>query len=294
MNYRTITLTSLLLSTPILAFEDYDIDGVEDSKDLCPDTPFDVLVNKDGCPKSGEKSQPNNYFGRLTLKVGTDISQDESYEDDSSLNLYANYRYRNWDISISNSRSTTNSSDSKDNSYSDDDIYLSTGYLFNLPSSKLKLSIGSKIVNDDSDSTSSKQRRQGRFGNQSARRNKSISSRDNDYFSSVNFTYLLNPKQDIFLYYGYTLSGDSKDMDYEDYSSFSMGTGYFLNNSYYTALSYNYTGSIYPNSDAQQSISWFNSYKFTKNIFATASYRYALDDLSYDHTFSLGLGISFQ
>lgn len=292
MKYKTITLTFLLLSSIALAFQDFDIDGVEDSDDLCPNTPFDVLVNKDGCPKSGEKRTSNDYFGRLTLKIGTDISRDETYEDDSSMNLYANYRYRNWDISISNSRTTSNSSYTDNNSYSDDDIYLSTGYLFSLPSSKLKLSMGSKIVNDDSD-TSTSTRQQGRFS-QRIKEETSVSSRDNDYFASLNFNYFLTPKQDIFLYYGHTLSGDSKDMDYEDYSSFSIGTGYALTNSWYTALSYNHTSSIYPNADAEQGLSWFNNYKFTNNIFATASYKYALEDFSYDHTLSLGLGIYFQ
>ncbi|NEW60595.1 hypothetical protein GSY74_04800 [Sulfurovum sp. bin170] len=293
MKYKIITLTFLLLSSTALAFQDYDIDGVEDSADLCPDTPFDVLVNKDGCPQSGEKTQTNDYYGRLTLKIGTDISRDETYEDDSSFNLYANYRYRNWDVAISNSRTTSNSSYTEDNSYSDDDIYLSTGYIFSLPSSKMKLSIGSKIVNDGSDTTTST-RQQGRFSQHITTEEETVASRDNDYFASVNFNYLLSPKQDIFLYYGHTLSGDSKDMDYEDYSSFSIGTGYALTNSWYSALSYNHTSSIYPDADAEQGLSWFNSYKFTKNIFAMASYKYALEDFSYDHTLSLGLGVYFQ
>ena len=47
------------------------------------------------------------------------------------------------------------------------------------------------------------------------------------------------------------------------------------------------------NGEAQQGITWFNSYSFTKNFFATASYTYALDDSSYDNTLSFALGIRF-
>jgi len=109
----------------------------------------------------------------------------------------------------------------------------------------------------------------------------------------MNFNYLLNTKQDLFLYVGHTLSGDSNDVDYEDYSSFSIGTGYSLTESWYSALSYKHTGSIYPDGDAEQGLAWFNSYSFNKNLFATAAYNYALEESSYDHTFSLALGVNF-
>jgi hypothetical protein len=295
MKPKIVTITLLLLSSRLFAFQDYDIDGVEDNLDLCPNTSFDILVDKNGCPQDGEKKQTDEYFGRLTLQIGSDISRDETYDDDNSLNLYANYSYHNWDISISNSRSTTKSSSySEDDSYSDDDIYLSTGYLFKLSKSKIKLSMGSKIVNGSSEITIPQQRNRGGGLNQQIEEDSYIDSRDNDYFTSINVNYLINQEQDIFLYYGYTLSGDSKNIDYENYSSFSIGTGYTLTNSWYTALSYNHTTSIYHDADAEQSLSWFNSYTFGKNIFAMASYKYALADIYYDHTLSLGLGISFE
>ncbi|MCH9741183.1 MAG: hypothetical protein K0U38_10170 [Epsilonproteobacteria bacterium] len=297
MKYTTIMLILLFLSSAVMAYQDNDIDGVEDSADLCPNTPFDELVNKNGCSNREKATASSNYWGRLTFKVGSDIRTDEVYDSENSLNLYANYRYRDWDVSISNAQTTTNNSYIEDNSYSDNDIYVATGYFFALPSSTLKLSIGSKIVDDSQSTTTTraggKGQGQGRLS-QYVTTEQSVASRDNDYFASLNYNYLLNSKQDIFLYYGHTLSGDSKDIDYEDYSAFSIGTGYALNNSWYTALSYNHTGSIYPDVDAEQGLSWFNSYKFSNNVFATVAYSYALDDFSYDHTFSLGLGIYFQ
>ncbi len=294
MNYTSIPLIFLLLSNISIAYEDNDIDGVEDSVDECPNTPFDALVNEKGCADNQiSVIIPNR--GNFIFKIGSDISIDETYDNESSLNLYANYSYKNWDISISNSRSVSSNSYTEDNSYSDNDIYITTGYLFNLSSSQLKLSIGTKIVDDEESTTSTTntQQRRGRRINSVPTEEQSSSSRDNDYFASLNFSYFLNSKQDIFFYLGYTISGDSDEMDYEDYSFFSLGTGYSLYSSWYSSLSYNYTGSIYPDGEAQQGITWFNSYSFTKNFFATASYTYALDDFSYDNTFSLSLGLKF-
>ncbi|MBU1668927.1 thrombospondin type 3 repeat-containing protein [bacterium] len=293
MKYTSITLTLLLFSSISVADQDYDIDGVEDSLDACPNTPFDVLVDAQGCPSSGEISSntANKYLGQFTFKVGTDIRTDETYENTNALNLYANYRYRQWDVSVSNSRTTTNNSYTEDNSDSDNDIYLATGYTFMLPQSAIKLSVGTKLVNDDTQNVTTTTR--GRNFVNVNPITQTIASRDNDYFASLNFNYLLNSKQDMFLYYGYTLSGDSTDTEYEDYSSFSLGTGYALTNAWYSALSYNYTGSIYPTGEAEQGLSWFNSYSFNKNLFATAAYTYALEDFSYDNTFSLALGVRF-
>jgi len=287
-----IVLIFLLLTNYALSYQDLDIDGVDDSVDMCKDTPFDELVDKNGCSKS---QKPTTNYGHLTFKIGTDIFTDENYEDDSSLNLYVNYKYNSWDISVSNSRSTTSSAYNEDNSYSDSDVYISLGHTFNLPKNIIKLSLGTKIAGDI-DSTQIKHipkgKGQGYYSNN--RITQTIDdSRDNDYFASINYNYLFNNKQNIFVYYGYTLSGDSKSTDYEDYSSFSIGSGYMFTQNWYSALSYNYTGSIYKDADATENIDWFNSYNFTKHIFGTIGYSYALEDFSYDNTFSLALGFSF-
>lgn len=306
MNSKIQFSLFLLMSSSLLAFQDSDLDGVEDSLDLCPNTSFELLVNKNGCASSQNKNSKNstsNNIGALTFTVGTTFLSDENYDDDNYLNLYANYRYKNWDVSLSNSRSTNSSSYTEDNSNSDNDFYISTGYTVPLSKSSLKLSIGAKIV-DDSDtvtttnSSNSIEFQKGEGRRQTPLTNSSeittIDSRDNDYFASINYNYQFNSKQNAFAYYGYTLAGDSNSIDYEDYSSFSIGTGYALNESLYTALSYNYTGSIYENSDAEERVTWFNSYRFTKNIFANLSYSYGLDDYSYDHSVAFALGLYLQ
>ncbi len=299
MYYKTLLIYSLLSTSPLLAFQDSDIDGVKDSMDLCPDSSFDLLVDAQGCASNQKpkKRESDKYYGALTLKLGNTFRTDEYYEDENYLDLYANYRYHQWDIAISNSQSTTKSSSTEDNSDSDSDIYLSTGYSFTLPQSKIRLSIGTKIVDDNEyDSSSTKQGRGiGSYSQEVISDDENpIENRDNDYFVGLNYSYFLNNKQDLFAYYGYTQSGDSSNYDYENYSSFSLGTGYAFSPKLYTAISYNYTGSIYQNADAEERITAYGSYGFSKNIFATASYSYGLDEYSYDHAFALALGFYFQ
>jgi|GEM_PF-1356100 len=317
MKKRYIGVILIIASNSIFAYQDSDIDGVDDSIDLCLNTPFDELVDINGCSKSQKPQKNRKYYGHLTLKVGVDFYKDSDYEDDESINLYANYRYKNWDISVSNSHSiSTDNSYNENDSYSNSDIYLSIGNSFNIKKSRVKLSIGTKIVGDINDnrvekrSYSNSRGRFRKYGIEQNRQNSNQTStniqglprdinnsiyekRDNDYFISINYTYPISIKHDIFLYYGYTLSGDSKSVDYENYSSFSIGTGYMVTKDWYSAVSYNYTGSIYKGEEPTETLNWFNSYNFTKYIFASAGYSYALDDISYQNRYSLALGVNF-
>ena len=234
MRYIKVGVTLLLFSIGAEAFQDNDIDGISDALDLCPNTPFEALVNSNGCSLQQKSSltqkKEERYWGALTLKVSDTMLSDESYDSENYLNLHANYRYRKWDVSLSNSRATTSRSYTEENSNSDDNIYLSTGYTFTIPKSSIKLSVGTKIVNSDASNSDSipRERGYGRGQNQtntSVIDDSSLDERDDDYFASLNYNYNLTDKQNIFLYYGYTLSGDSQKTDYEDYSSISLGTG---------------------------------------------------------------------
>jgi len=291
MKQFNIVLFFLLLCDIALSYQDLDIDGVDDSVDRCLETPFDELVDEYGCSKS-EKSSTN--YGNLRLKIGTDIFVDSRYENDSSWNLYADYQYNSWDISISNSRSITHSS--YGNSYSDEDIYISIGDSFELDKDTIRLSIGTKIAGDIDSNRKYKNRknmdREHAEENQNSNRNLSR-DRDNDYFGSFDYNHIINEKQNILLYYGYTLSGDSQCINYQNFSSFSIGMGYLFTPKWYSTVSYDYIGSIYRDSDASSSIEWFNSYEFTKRISASIGYSYALDDISYNNTLSLNLGFIF-
>jgi len=264
VKFFQIVLSVLLLSSVLVAYEDQDIDGVDDSKDLCPNTPFDVIVDERGC------SYDKKFLGKIALQIGSDISFNTLSDPINNLNLFANYTYDHWNFSLSNTNySTTNLNkvDSSENS-----LYLTVGYLFQNASFNTRVSVGTKFDLTDTDT----------------------GDRDNDYYSSINVDYGINKKQNIFLYYNYTLSGDSPTIDYENFHSSSIGTGYALNQKWYSAISYNYSTSYYPNSEDYQAVSWFNSYVISKDFYVTCNYAYALDDSSYQHILSFNIGVHFD
>ncbi len=287
--FQRIAVILLLFFTTIQAYQDYDIDGVDDTIDRCPNTSFDVIVDEFGC----DLNKKEQYYGNFSLQIGTQLLQDESYENNNALNLFANYRYKNWDISLSNLRTTTVGSFTEDNFNSSNDVYLSTGYFFKLLEGDIKLSVGTRFLSDISyEKKSTNRPKKRRRKNKTNPSNHTISL-DNDYFASIHYSYKINQKQNLFLFTGYTITADSDMQTYEDYAAFSLGTGYSIHRAWYSAIAYNYVGSIYKEIDAEESLSWFNSYTFTDNLFATATYRYALDDLSYDHTLLLTVGVMF-
>lgn len=201
-------------------------------------------------------SNKQEYKGELTISAGSDISWDKFLQKSTSNNLAIDYRYKRFDFSLSN----TNYQD-----ISDDSIYISGGYLLTQQNSKIKFTLGSKL-----------------------------SSTADDYYYMIGYNYFLNKNMDLQLHYGYTISGDTKEVDYEDFNSFSTGLGYAFDSRYYSSLSYEYSGSIYKDSEAYRAVSWFHSYEFSKKYFVSINYAKALDNLSYDNTLSLKFGVNFE
>ncbi len=255
----------IFLCSTLSAYVDNDIDGVDDAVDACLNTPFDELVDERGC------SYDKNYRGELTLKLGSDVSFDTISEKTTNINIFANYRYNSWDISLSNASYSTNDSFNSASSAAGD-LYIRTGYLFTEENFNTKLMLGVKVATADA----------------------GIGTGENDYFSSLDFDYFINEEQDLFFYLSYTISGDSRDIDYADYISYTIGSGYMINDRWYSAFSYDYSGTQYPGSEAYLALSWFNSYEFSERFFATFNYTYGLDDISYDHTLSLKFGVHFE
>ena len=245
------------------AFEDSDIDGVSDADDLCPDTSFEYTVDENGCPENSD------YWGKILVSLGADINRDDTTSTD--YNFFMDYGYNKWDISLySSQQSSIDTSNNKSNSTGD--LYLSTGYSFNLDKSSLKLSLGSKFSTGDDE----------------------VSTGEDDYFASLNLSYILNEKTALISQLSYTLSGDSNETNYNNVLGYAFGVGYMLNPNWYSSVLYQRSNSIYPESEDYQALSWFNSYSFTERTFATLNYSRGIDALSYDHTLSLKLGVTFE
>jgi len=87
-------------------FIDSDLDGVEDSDDLCPNSKLFELVDQNGCPTEilANNTQPFNYTLTLNYMHNNDKSEDNIY----SLNLF--FSYKNFDLSLNYLAYTDNSS----------------------------------------------------------------------------------------------------------------------------------------------------------------------------------------
>ena len=243
MSFKLI-LPLFLLTHTIEAYEDNDLDGVDDTVDLCPDTSFEKLVDEYGCPED------ENYLGILTLQIGNDTSFDKSDERVNDYNFFTHWQYRKWNLSLSNSKQTTLDSDNSSTT-STDDIYLNLGYLFDeVENLQTKASFGTS---------------------------------EDEQFASLDFTYFINRKQTLF-----------SQLSYNKSLGYSMGSGYMINANWYSSLSYDYATSIYANTEEYKALSLFNSYSFLDDFFVIFNYTRALDELSYDHTISLKLGVTFD
>ena len=243
------------------SYVDYDLDGVDDAIDQCPNTPFDVLVDRFGCNMEKQKK------GRLTLQAGFNRNIDSSYDNSTLLNLYLGYTYKNWDISLSSANYNTNPGTIVD---LEDDIFLTAGYTFYNDNLQTRIFAGTKFAFLEN------------------------TDRDNDYYVGTNITYMFNKKQDIFAYYSYTLSGDSDTVHYKNFHTFSVGTGYYVTPQWYNALSYSYVSSYYTGGESYQTLSWYSTYMMNSNTYIAFNYAYGLNESSYDHTFSLSIGAFFE
>jgi hypothetical protein len=265
VKFCNLFFSFLILNSFLLSYEDSDIDGVDDTIDLCPNTSFDKLVDKNGCP------QDEIYRGKLTLQIGTDLSIDEDNNQIKNYNFVGNYNYKKWNLSLSNSQQTTY--DSNNNPIiNSGDLYANLGYSFNLNPFESMISIGTKI----------------------ATASEKIGTGENDYFSQLNINYFINNKIMIFSQIGYTLTGDTPYISYKNSLAYSLGTGYSITAHYYSSLSYDYAQSIYNSNPDYQSLSWLNSYSFLNDYFISLNYTHGLDEISYPHTFSLNLGVTFE
>ena len=264
MKFLPIPYFLLILTTSLFAVNDQDIDGVDDAHDLCINTPFDKIVDENGCPYDTTGTK------KFTFQIGEDISFNSFSNKTNTLNLFLNYNYKKWDFSLS----STNYNATNINTLIDteDDLYLTAGYLFQTNKLNTKISVGTKFAFMDDNAI----------------------DRDNDYLISTNFDYFISPKQNIFLYYSYTFSGNSDTTDYENFHSFSIGTGYAFTDKWYSALSYNYAQSPYANTRSYKALSWFNYYTLPHDFYISCNYARTLNHSSdYDHLFSFNIGVKF-
>ncbi len=264
MTLLKLMLSLLLSSSFLFAYIDNDLDGVEDKYDQCPNTSFDALVDKYGCP-------PNEkYLGSLTLQIQNSWQFDTN-NSFSNYGVALYYSYDNFSFSFSNAQQSTIDANNQTAQYTGD-LYVDMGYKFQTQNLESKLSIGSKI----------------------ATANENIGTGENDYYASFSLNYLLNNNFALFSKVNYTFVGDEPSIDYQNSLGYSVGMAYLLSDKWYSSLTYYGANSIYRDGVDYESLSWYNSYSLSSDYFLGLNYNYGLDELSFTHMLTLSLGATFE
>ncbi len=203
---KVIVCTFLIFSFSY-GFVDEDLDGVEDSVDKCPNTPFDVLVDETGCPVEEKPVEFN-------LRLGGGFTNDNSYKN-RFLSFLLGVSYRDFYFSISTNYFVYDSAVKRTGlgdtygflnySFLFEDVLLSPGIGVKLPTAENGFSTGDDV---------------------------SITP-------SIYIDYLFD-SFDTFLYYGYMFRGDR---ELENSSTLSIGAGYQINQYLYASLSFDTNGS---------------------------------------------------
>jgi len=266
-----ILFLSLLFLSSLYAYNDADFDGVDDSIDVCPNTPILAIVDIDGCSFLARASE--HHFD---IVIGESYSQldyvTNELTDTLTTSLQVDYFYNNFSFQASGSYYRS-SSDTTNNSGLNDSV-LAGYYLFRL-NENLNIRLGAGVILPTYDTD--------------------LNNNNTDYLASINANYTVD-KISYFAGYNYTMINDddiANVVTYQDSSAYSIGAGYHVSDKYYLSTSYYQADSVYENLDDIKNISIYNFYSIDTHWFTTFSYAYGLSDTTSDHFASIRLGYYF-
>jgi len=257
--YKRFLIVIFFLPMLLVAYSDSDLDGVADKIDQCVNTPLTELVDLTGCTVKSLVS-PQHF----------DIVLGQSYakEDNMTLDISEfQVGYYNKDFSLLLSGAYY---DLKGDAYDENgfnDLYLDTYYQIK-PVKNLCVQLGVGIVFPTYDSSSNK----------------------TDYRASVQVSYN-HEEFSVFTGFGMTIVGDHSDsIEFNNSYFYKAGFGYYLNEHFYSSLSYNHASSMYDTLGEIESLSYYGYYRIDNNWFTTIKYAYGLSDNALDNIVGLKLG----
>jgi hypothetical protein len=260
-----------LITLSLFGYSDTDIDGVEDAYDKCPNTPFALLVDSNGCPQESIIS-----LASYDVIVGLNYSGSNyaALEQTDTLNssIQVDYYYKNFSLTASTSFYRAQSS-----SYSDsgvDDSFVGINYTHKA-SSALSFGLGAGIILPTYDAE--------------------LKNNNADFTTSLSVSYRANDTL-FFANYGYTMINDDAIagvVSYQNTNFLSAGVGFYPNEKLYVSSSYAKSDSIYSGVEDIQTLSFYGYYTLSKEYFTTLTYAYGLSDTASEHYLSLNIGYAF-
>jgi len=275
---KLLPLALFFLTTLLLAYEDSDFDGVENSLDRCPSTPFSELVDINGCTV---KSLISSH--KFDFIIGASYSESDyqtlNQTDTLSSSIQLDYYYKNFSLQFTTSYFTSDGNEYSDSGFNDS--FLSIFYNI-APLDSLLIKVGFGLVLPTYETP--------------------YENNNLDYSALLSLSYQLKDVN-IFASYLYTIINDgdfsyvdantTHSVNYQNTTSLSLGLGYYINDSLYLSSSYNTSNSIYSNIEDIDTLSLYSYYSLNQEYFTTLSYAYGLSDSASKHYLSLRLGYLF-
>jgi hypothetical protein len=257
----------------LFAYSDYDLDGVDDANDRCPNTLFSELVDAYGCTISSTESLHNFDFIYGISYTESDYSGENT--ETTSHSFQFDYYYKDFSLELSTSYLNSKSASYNENGV--DDSFIGTYYQFT-PSKNLKVKTGIGFIIPTYDSD--------------------LNNNNTDYTGTLSVSYALE-KINIFAGYNFTKVNDDDInntdiiVNYQDTHSYSLGVGFYPTQKLYLSTSYFISDSVYTTDETIKTISAYAFYSLNSKWFTTLSYANGLSDSANDNYLSLRIGYSF-
>jgi hypothetical protein len=264
----------IVVSSSLLAYIDSDFDGVSDTYDLCPNTPFSDLVDSHGC--TIKKVSMIEEIRKLVVIVGLNHAtyQAESGNKTRTLSesLEIDYEIEKIRLMLRIARFTSKNSPLSQYDESDfSDTKLAIQYRLDQLLPQLSLSIGGGIEIPTY---------KGNMHNNGL-----------DWYTNLNANYFVN-QVSLFANYTFTKVGD-KDLSYVSYQdthAFNVGVGYSFISNLYSSFSYYISDSIMESQDRITSLSWFALYNLSQKSYVTLSFTHGLNKEASSDSYGVQFG----
>lgn len=261
---------ALLLTGGLCAKEvsDADFDGVPDSLDACPNTPFLNQADAKGCTTVALRLPDETDLDSLTMTLAS------GYENNDDLpgvtkqyrsKMQVNYYHNDWSYSLRSSYYTREANNGFGNTT------LKVRKRFRLsPEFRFNLGVGLKLPTYDFP------------GNKT----------DYKFYSSLYYY----PVEGISLFGGfnYTFVQDEELMgDLQNRSKLFVGAGYFFTHRLYANIGYAYEQNKYVDEHAEHSLSGILFYQITEKWFTSVYYKQDILDEDLHDEFYFNIGYKF-
>ena len=263
---KHITLLSLCVVS--IYANDSDMDGVPNSVDKCPNTPFFNQVDAKGC-SNATLTLPQDISNGLYMTLGYGFSHNEDLKEDEerqySASLGINYYQNNWNYALILGYFHSNSDQDIE------DIEFKIKRTFELTNNfKVSLGGGMKLPTYE------------------------FEGNEIDYQLQSSFIYYHTSALSFFGGLSYEFINDKNNQnEVQDIASLYVGSGYFFNNDIYANLSYSYKESKFKSQHNINLLQTTIFYKFDDHYFGTLSYGHQILDHDLHNSLSINIGYTF-